>query len=293
MIQSLKLIFVISCIIVVFNGCKGEETENNNENEYNTGKVFKFKNKLFSLPSPFHVSDLIKEISENFDSDLLNSPSNKNLYLNAEKKALNLGVYTADLGYTNIYEQYSLTAQYIKVVRSLSGELQILNVYTSEILAGIEKNMHNKDSINKIFSDAYRETDIYLSDNAREDVSVLIMTGGCIESLYLMTQISKKNKNKLLIDRIGEQKYSIENLIRLLLQYKNQSTIISNEIIEKLIDLKKTYSNLEITYKYDKHIVLPNEKKTVIISSTNINMTESLLGEITRKVEILRALIIK
>ncbi len=278
---------------MVFNGCKGEETENNNENEYNTGKVFKFKNKLFSLPSPFHVSDLIKEISENFDSDLLNSPSNKNLYLNAEKKALNLGVYTADLGYTNIYEQYSLTAQYIKVVRSLSGELQILNVYTSEILAGIEKNMHNKDSINKIFSDAYRETDIYLSDNAREDVSVLIMTGGCIESLYLMTQISKKNKNKLLIDRIGEQKYSIENLIRLLLQYKNQSTIISNEIIEKLIDLKKTYSNLEITYKYDKHIVLPNEKKTVIISSTNINMTESLLGEITRKVEILRALIIK
>jgi hypothetical protein len=274
-------------------GCKGEETEKNEGIKTNQGKVFKFKNKMFSLPSPFHVSDLVIKISEDFNSDLLNQTSNKMKYISTEKKALNLGVYTADLGYCNVYDQFALTSQYIKAVRSLSSDLQILNVYTTEILDKIERNLQNKDSLHKIFAESYREADIYLSDNEREDVSVMIMAGGWIESMYLMTQISKKNQNHFLIERIGEQKYSLENIVKLMLQYKNSSTIISTEILEKLVDLKKTYANLEILYEYDKHIVLPNEKKTVIISNTKINMTESLLNEITIKVETLREMVIK
>lgn len=291
MIRYIKIVISIIIIVSMF-GCKGEETDKNDGIKTNQGKVFKFKNKMFSLPSPFHVSDLVIKISEDFNSDLLNQTSNKMKYISTEKKALNLGVYTADLGYCNVYDQYALTSQYIKVVRSLSSDLQILNVYTTEILDEIERNLQNKDSLHKIFAESYREADIYLSDNEREDVSVMIMAGGWIESMYLMTQISQKNQNLFLIERIGEQKYSLENIVKLMLQYKNSSTIISNEILEKLLDLKKTYSNLEILYEYDKHIVLPNEKKTVIISNTKINMTESLLTEITKKVETLREMVI-
>jgi len=291
MIRYIKIIIPILFIVVMF-GCKGEETEKNDGIKTNQGKVFKFKNKMFSFPSPFHVSDLVIKISEDFNSDLLNQTSNKMRYISTEKKALNLGVYTADLGYCNVYDQFALTSQYIKAVRSLSSDLQILNVYTTEILDKIERNLQNKDSLHKIFAESYREADIYLSDNEREDVSVMIMAGGWIESMYLMTQISKKNQNIFLIERIGEQKYSLENIVKLMLQYKNSSTIISNEILEKLVDLKKSYANMEIIYEYDKHIVLPNEKKTIIISNTKINMTESLLTEITKKVETLREMVI-
>jgi hypothetical protein len=292
MTRSFQIIISIAVLVFIF-GCKGEETEKTDAAKDHSGKVFKFKNKLFSLPSPFHVSDLIGKISENFNNDLLNSTDNKNKYLSTEKKALNLGVYTADLGYCNAYGQYALTAQYIKNVRSLSNELQILNKYTSDMLNNVEKNLQNKDSLNKIFSETYREADIYLSDNEREDVSVLIISGGWIEGMYLMTQIAKKNKNRLLIDRIGEQKYSLENIVRLLLQYKNQSTIISDEFVEGIMDLKKSYAKLEISYTYDKQIVLPNEKKTIIISTTKISMGEELLKEITEKIEILREITIK
>jgi hypothetical protein len=292
MIRPLHIIISLLSIVFIL-GCKGEETEKSDAVKANHGKVFKFKNKLFSLPSPFHMTELIAKISEDFNSDLLNPAGNKTSYLSTEKKALNLGVYTADLGYCNVYEQYALTSQYIKNVRALSSELQILNKYTTDILNNIEKNLQNKDSLNRIFSETYRESDIYLSDNEREDVSVLIIAGGWIESMYLMTQITKVNKNRLLIERIGEQKYSLENIVRLMLQYKNQSTIISDEIIEKLMDLKKSYSELKINYQYDKHIVLPNEKKTIIISSTNIDMTEELLKEITDKIEIMREIVIK
>ncbi len=277
--------------------CKGEDSNddkaNNDQLNNLVGKTFKFKNKLFSIPSPFHISDLIKEISSSFNSDLLNPAENKLNYSTTEKKALNLGIYTADLGYSNIYEQISHTSKYIKLVRSLSSELQIMNAYTEEILDELEENKQNKDSLNQIFAEAYREADVYLSENERGEVSVLIMTGAWIEGLYLMTQISKVQKNKLLLNRIGEQKYSLDNILKLLSQYNTEKTESLNEIINNLSDLRNSFEKIKITYTYDKHIVLPNEKKTIILSNTNIEIEDNTLNEITYKTEKIRDNIVK
>ena len=277
--------------------CKGEDSDNDkaNNDQLNNlvGKTFKFKNKLFSIPSPFHISDLIKEISSSFNSDLLNPAENKLNYSTTEKKALNLGIYTADLGYSNIYEQFSHTSKYIKLVRSLSSELQIMNAYTEKILDELEENKQNKDSLNQIFAEAYREADVYLSENERGEVSVLIMTGAWVEGLYLMTQISKVQKNKLLLNRIGEQKYSLDNILKLLSQYNTEKTESLNEIINNLSDLRNSFEKIKITYTYDKHIVLPNEKKTIILSNTNIEIEDNTLNEITYKTEKIRDNIVK
>ena len=277
--------------------CKGEDSDddkaNNDQLNNLVGKTFKFKNKLFSIPSPFHISDLIKEISSSFNSDLLNPAENKLNYSTTEKKALNLGIYTADLGYSNIYEQISHTSKYIKLVRSLSSELQIMNAYTEEILDELEENKQNKDSLNQIFAEAYREAYVYLSENERGEVSVLIMTGAWIEGLYLMTQISKVQKNKLLLNRIGEQKYSLDNILKLLSQYNTEKTESLNEIINNLSDLRNSFEKIKITYTYDKHIVLPNEKKTIILSNTNIEIEDNTLNEITYKTEKIRDNIVK
>ena len=291
------LLFIALSIILTMINCKGEDSDNNigNNDQLNNlvGKTFKFKNKLFSIPSPFHISDLIKEISSSFNSDLLNPAENKLNYSTTEKKALNLGIYTADLGYSNIYEQFSHTSKYIKIVRSLSSELQIMNAYTEEILNDLEENKQNKDSLYKIFAEAYREADVYLSDNERGEVAVLIMTGAWVEGLYFMTQISKDQKNKLLLNRIGEQKYSLDNILKLLSQNNTEKTKSSDEIINKLSDLRNSFEKIKITYTYDKHIVLPNEKKTIILSSTNIEIDDNTLKEITYKTENIRNYIVK
>ncbi len=277
--------------------CKGEDSRNNDGNNdhinNSVSKTFKFKNNLFSIPSPFHISDLIIETSSLYNSDLLNSTENKLNYSTTEKKALNLGIYIADLGYTNVYEQFSHTAGYIKVVRSLSSELQILNTFTEEILYKLEENQQNKDSLNRIFSEAYREVDTYLSDNDRGEVAVLIMTGGWVESLYIMTQISKEQKNKMLLSRIGEQKYSLNNILKLLSHYNTDNTLGTNEIYNKLSNLQISFEKVKITYTYDKHIVLPNEKKTIILSNTDIEIEDKTLKEITYKIQKIRDIIVK
>jgi len=296
--QIFSIVIISSVIIgfLLFPNCKGEDSDKDSNTDslqiHNTNKTFKFKEKLFSIPSPFVVSDLIKEISEDFNNDFLNPAENKINYTISYTKALNLGVYTADLAYANIYDQFSTTTKYIKVVRSLSSELQVMNLYTDEVLENFENNLHDKDSLNKIFSEAYRETDLYLSKNNREDIADLVLTGAWIEGLFLMTQISKEKMNKQLIDRIGEQKYSLKNLLNLLNkhEYKNEQI---DSLTNKLIELDSDFKKIEIKYKYFNQIVVPNEQKSIILSETQIIITPDLLDNITGKVKEIRKLIIK
>ncbi|MCD4791973.1 MAG: hypothetical protein K8R54_01975 [Bacteroidales bacterium] len=64
-----NLLFISLTVIIIISmiNCKGEDSGNNDgSNEHinnSVGKTFKFKNKLFSIPSPFHISDLIIETS--------------------------------------------------------------------------------------------------------------------------------------------------------------------------------------------------------------------------------------
>ncbi len=290
-----KLLF--SALIILFVRCNNEDANPSSDSDVaginkNNEKTFKFKNKLFSIPSPFVASELIGEIDADFNPDLLNPVQNKINYATTDKKALNLGIYTADLAYANLYDQFSETSAYIKVVRSLSSDLQILNAYTDELLEDFENNLNDKDSLNKIFTDAYRETDLYLAKNNRNDIADLIVTGAWAESMFLMTQIAKENHNKKLIERIGEQKYTLKNLLNLLKE-QNPKKENTKQLEKKLEDLYLDFKKIEIKYEYYKQIIVPDEQKTIILSETKIEITPELLNNITRKTKEIRTFIIK
>jgi len=297
--RNIFIVFFIAilALFLVFTSCKGEDSDETNNKDLtevnNNEKAFKFKNTLFSIPSPFHIVDLIKNTQVQYNPDLLNPVINKANYSSNEKKALNLGVYTADMGYTNIYEQYSSTIKYIKVAKSLSSDLQIMNSNSIDLISEIEEKLENTDSLNKIFANAYREVDFYLKDNGRGDASILILTGAWIEGLYLMTQTATKCNNESLLKRIGEQKYSMINLLKLLSQNKMNESSFHNDLLKELNELKSLFDKIKIEYKYDKHIILPNEKKTIVLSETKISISEEILNSLTIKTKNIRELIIK
>ena len=60
-----------------------------------------------------------------YNGSLLNQSDNLPKYNNNYKKALNLGVYGTDLGYTNIYGQNQDGIKYISSIKSLADELNI------------------------------------------------------------------------------------------------------------------------------------------------------------------------
>lgn len=298
--KHLLIIFSAIYFLVFFSGCKS--TTNTNENvedkldvEIDTtmSTVLKFNNTLFSIPSPYQLAILIKDLKIDYNKEFLNATNKAVNYTDNFKKALNFGIYGADLGYLNIYEQTPEAINYFSVMKSMSQDLGISSAFDKATISRIENNMGNKDSLLFIMSNTYRKADTYLKENNRNEMGVLILAGGWIESLHILTQIAvNKNAPQQVIDRLGEQKHPLDNLIKILSPYYNQSEKFA-ELLDGLIDLAYEFDGVNYEYKYKEPTVIPSEKLTIINSSSKIVISQEQLTTIAEKISIIRKKIIE
>jgi hypothetical protein len=289
-IKKLFLSIIASSILLV--GCSGDdEIETNEDNE--TEKVDSTKatlltvnGEIFSIPSPIQTAILIKQVGASYDNKILNDPKKYNNYSTKFQKALNLGVYGADLGYVTMYEQTQDAIGFLASIRKLADDLGVSNAFDLSLVDRFEKNMGNKDSILALVSDAYRASDNYLKNNERDDLGALVLAGGWVESMYFATNVANSTKSEEVIKRIGEQKKTIENLIKLLSPYYNNSEFTS--FIDSLIDLASVFDNIKFIYIYDKPTTDVENKITTINSKTEVSITEEQLKTITEKIAKIR-----
>nr|WP_320120218.1 hypothetical protein [uncultured Marinifilum sp.] len=303
--NSIKVLILISiaAIITFFIlqpndfDIKDTETEMATEAEImknveKTGNIFKYNNILFSLPSPYHISLLLEKSEISYNKDLLNSTKKASDYIDNFSKAVNFGVYGSDLGYINIYKQTQDAASYFAVLKILSQEVGLYNAMDKTTVKRIENNIENRDSLLIIISNTYRKIDNYLKDNNRENTGALILAGGWVESIYLLTQQISKHPNKALMSRISEQKRPLENLIKLLVPYSNESKDYYF-LVDRLIDLAYTFDEIEEQYKYVAPITDSKKKLTIVKSKSELIMSKKQLTEISEKVRKIREYIIK
>ena len=296
--KSLQVKNLLLATLVVFflaSGCGGDE-KSKTEEETETTKtdsdtsnstLLTVNGELFSIPSPIQTAILIKQVGSNYNKEMLNPAENISSYSTKFQKALNLGVYGGDLGYVTIYDQTQDALSYLQSVRKIADELGIMGAFDKTLIDRFEKNMGNKDSILVLVSDAYRASDSYLKNNDKDDVGVLILAGGWIESAYFATTVAKQTKNKELIKRIGEQKKSLENLIKLLSPYYKEKEEFTS-LIDSLIKLAEEFDAIQYTYVYEKPTVDIANKTTTINSKTEITISEQQIDVISNKIQLIR-----
>jgi hypothetical protein len=288
----IALLFFITGACVNNKKARDKTVENKLEVELDTtGKVIKFENTLFSLPSPYELSLLIKNIGAEFNSELLNPSNNYQQYTGLFKKSLNLGVYGADLAYLNIYEQSPSAITYFSVIKLLAQDLDLTAAFTPELLQRIEKNIDNKDSLLYIMSNTYRDVDYFLKENQRQREGTLVLAGGWIEGMYFLVHLAQQTKNKDLIQRVGENKQPLENLIKILSPYYNESEDIMS-FVDDLIDLAYEFDAIETKYTYKEPTIKPELQLTVIHSVSEIVISDDVLKVIERKIDKIRAKVI-
>lgn len=297
-----KYLFLISMFLFVYSCGNDNKTNDTDEQieeslevevDSNASTILQYNNTLFSIPSPYQTGFLIKKLNVEYNPEMLN-PSNKaGNYASNFKKGLNLGVYGADLGYLNIYNQIKDAGKYFGVIKILTQELNISNAFDKKTIKSIENNMNsgNKDSLMFIITNSYRKADQYLEDNNRENVGELILAGGWIESLYILVETEAENNDKLIIRRIAEQKHPLDNIIKILSPYYNKSDEYKN-LIESLVDLAYDFDAIDLTYTYEEPEVIPEEKLTIIKSESNVNVTDEQIKIIREKVRKIRQSVI-
>jgi hypothetical protein len=289
-------VFTMAVLSVFAVSCGGEEPtddqiENPIENgDPNDGQLMEIDGKVFSIPSPIQTAMLIKNSGANYNKDILNEPSKVTNYSTNFKKAINLGVYGADLGYVTMYDQTQDAISFLTAVKAIGDDLGVSSAFDLELVERFEKNIGSQDSLLVLVSDAYKSSDRYLKNNQQNDIGSLILAGGWIESLYFATNAVELTGNKEIIKRIGEQKTTVYNLIKLLTPYYSKPEFTT--LVDDLMELNEIYEQVESTYTFVKPTVDIENKTTTINSTTVVNITDDQLKAITEKVMKMRIEII-
>ncbi|WP_271711572.1 hypothetical protein [Marinigracilibium pacificum] len=201
------------------------------------------------IPSPLEISVLLKESGHQYNKSTLNSSDNASNYNTNFEKALNLGIYGTDLGYTNIYEQNQDGIVYLSSIKELADELNIGQFFDFNTIKRLATNSNNLDSLLLITTKNFNDINSYLQEQRRANLSILLLTGGWLEALHIAEQVYKeKPESDALREKIGEQKIILENIMLLLSFYNDDPDIAKLETeMRKLADV---YADIEIKYTY-------------------------------------------
>ena len=252
--------------------------------------ILNINGEIFSIPSPIQTAFLIKNSGAPYSKEVINPASKSSQYSSNFSKALNLGIYGADLGYVTIYDQTQDAIGYLNAAKKLADELGVSGAFDAHTVERFTKNLGNKDSMLVLVGVAYRSSDAYLKNNDRNDVSGLVLAGGWIESLFFATNVYKTKPGEDVKRRIAEQKSSLQSLIKLLTQFYSQPEY--TEFIDNLNDLSTLYDGIEFKYAYEKPTTDAEKKVTTINSKTDIKITPEQIESISQKVKSIRSQIV-
>jgi len=246
----------------------------NSEQKQKEKVVNDVKKVMYSLPSPVETSLLMKKAGARYDAALLNPTTNFNKYNTDKQKALNLGIYGADLSYASIFEQDQTIMQYMQVSKKMAIGLDLLQAIDQSIIDRLEANHDNRDSVIRIISETFLNSNSTLKEDNRPEIAAMILAGGWVEGLYLATQLTNDvKKDKELVERIVEQKLSFGEMEKLLGQYIENPDIA--EVVNKLQPISKAFNSIEIVKSSIEVVDNEATNQSVLKSTQKINITQA------------------
>jgi len=290
---------LILLLITLFIGaCSGGGNDTNNEDgdailEANEGPSLSSENikeVLGQIPSPIEISLLLTESDTEYDPALPNDAVNVSKYNSSFQKAVNLGIYASDLGYTNIYRQHQDGINYVDAIRDLTNDLNIGHFFDFQVIKRLASNGNNLDSLLMITTQDFNDINNYLQEQNRSNTSVLLLSGGWIEAMHILCAVTEKTADRQeLLEKIGEQKIILDDLVVLLDAFKGTSPQIA-DFHADMSKLSKAYENVSIQYTYEKSTSKVVDGMLVIEdeSSSNVTITEEDFEQIKSAISTIR-----
>lgn len=248
---------------------------------------------LEQIPSPLEISMLLKKSDTRYNSAILNSPDNISKYNSNYQKALNLGIYGADLGYSNIYGESVESIRYLSSIKTLANDLNIGQFFDIGTISKLASNSNNLDSLLLITTQNFNAINRYLQSQQRSNLSLLFLIGGWVEAMEIICHVASQDlKNRTLIEGIGEQKIILEQMVLLLSLFEGDSHMTA--LTQDFKELKIIFDGINITYTY-KESSMEVVDGVVLIkdnSTTTIDMTAQDALNIRDKISSIRSKII-
>ena len=241
-----------------------------------------------SIPPPIELSVLIKEVGGPYAKAPLNPTENSGNYNTNFKKAINLGIYGADLGYISLYDQSQDAIDCLGAVKDMADQLSIGHFFDFETIKKLAANKHNLDSLVFVSTQNFSKMNDYLKENDRVNLSVLMLTGGWLEGLHIASHIAREHDSKELNDKIGDQKIILNQIMELLKVFQGNPEI--KNFTKEMNELKALYDQVEIIITYEESSLEEVDGVMMFVDNTSseVKISAQLLTEIEDKVDEIR-----
>ncbi len=200
-----------------------------------------------NISSPVEIANLLQRLEVPFSQNYIASSIDANRQSTSFDKALKLGILGADLGYLNMYEKTGSSLDVLSSIRKIAEDIKVGQFFDFESIKRLSKNKSNLDSLLFISIDSYNKIDTYLRGDDRGQLSALMIIGVWIEGQYLATQVASNFPDKMLTDRIGEQKIILNDLLLLISPYCNRDPEFTR-LCKDMQDIKDVYRDIRISY---------------------------------------------
>lgn len=219
LLSALTLTTISSC----GDGDKSEDLETMDSVKTEDVSSSPVSETFFQVPSPGEMLTFIKMVGgkSNKNISFLNPPSNEKNYTDSKSKALNFGIFSCDLSYCSIFEIGSESLKYFKTVKILGDQIGVSTAIKPEILKRLEKNISSPDSLAVLTDDVYFSSFDALESSKQGPTLALVVAGGWLESIFIAVNLAKYEDNSLLVERLADQKYTLENMIEFLKKHES------------------------------------------------------------------------
>ena len=286
-IKATPICAIVAASALMFQSCAGDSNNQNNQQQQQQTQTSQTnENNFYLIPSPEDLFAFTKDKNLQFVPGLVNPIENIDKYVDNKSKEINFGTYSADMAYSTAFGKYQESLKEFKIVRQLSDEIGIGNVFTQSLINRIENVKEDRDSLKQISSDIYLDIQNFLDSKNRAKTMSLISTGGWIEFLYIIVNsVEKYDAENPTIQRIADQKIIFDNLMLRLEQQQSDPGIKST--IADLTPLKDAFAQLEVE-KNNSTASTSNSGAIKVGGGMKIKMTENNFNKIKETITSVR-----
>jgi hypothetical protein len=265
---------------------QGQQSESKESLKTASADTLSIPNMAIGLPNPMQAAALLRQAGATFQPNLTHDLSQVSVYQQTGEKALNLGVYSADLAYVNAFDRKQDVIRYFDAVRKLAEGLQLGGIFNEALLKRLDSNQDNSDSLNAIAAQTLGRVRRQLNSTGQPHVEALITAGGWIEGLYLAIELYTAKPSPAVAQRIVEQKLNLDKLIELLGHHSQQKEV--GKLMEGLNRLKNVYANTKLDYNYQGTQVNEKTRRVTIQATNTASIGQTEMDALRQEIKSLR-----
>lgn len=263
------LLPVITVVFLLFAlvSCKNKSKSSDGQQQIDIQEVEQLTKEIeeavYPLPTSAEVIRMLTELEVGYMIGISNPPDNVKNYVTSKSKAINLGIYGADLSYATLYNMNQDVINYLDAIRSLANDLNMSKLYNQRLYDEIKNSFDNRDKLVEILRGAFNGTYKYLSENDQQAQALMVVAGAWVEGMYITTHIS-------------ESVYHVEGIVKVLLEQKKS--------FELFIELARPHQDDPAVNE----ILIMFEPMTKIYEGLDTSLSLKNVQDITAEIEVLR-----